>query len=167
VGTMSRGLIGPSDHGGPTEGLAGSAPQTRVAEILGKVLQAHPTHVGALHYLLHNYDDPAHARLALGAARAYAKVAPESSHALHMPSHIFLQLGLWHDAALSDKAAFDASTLWVKRKGLDAAVRNYHALSWLEYELLQLGRYTEAWATLGELAPVVKSSGQVTLLSDL
>ena len=63
VGTMSRGLIGASDeHEGHTQGLAGSETQTRVAEILGKVLQTHPTHVGALHYLLHNYDDPAHAR---------------------------------------------------------------------------------------------------------
>ena len=46
-------------------------------------------------------------------------------------------------------------------------MRNYHALSWLQYELLQLGRYREAWATIDELAPVVKASGQLRLLSDL
>jgi hypothetical protein len=138
-----------------------------VTAILEKVLQSHPEHAGALHYLLHNDDDPLHAHLALPAARTLARLAPASSHARHMPSHIFFQLGLWNDAALSDRAAFEASSAWVARRQLDAAMRNYHALSWLQYELLQLGRYREAWATLDELAPVVKASGQLTLLSDL
>jgi len=106
LGTMSRSLIGFTEsHEGHSEGLAGSETQAHVGAILQKVLAAHPNHPGALHYLLHNYDDPAHARLALPAARRYADVAPQSSHALHMPSHIFLQLGMWHDAAHSDYAA--------------------------------------------------------------
>jgi tetratricopeptide (TPR) repeat protein len=168
LGTMSRSLIGYVDtHEGHSQMLAGSEIQTQVAAILDRVLRAHPDHPGALHYLLHNDDDPAHARSALAAARTLARIAPDSSHALHMPSHIFLQLGLWHDAALSDRAAFAASTAWVARKRLEMTLRNYHALSWLEYELLQLGRYREAWATIDELTPVVKASGQLTLLSDL
>src|SRR5207245_3735090 len=108
------------------------------------------------------------ARLPLDFARAYAKTAPTSSHARHMPSHIFLQLGMWQDGARSDRAAFDESTEWTKRKSLGPALRNYHALSWLQYELLQLGRYREAWETLGELQPVVNAdSRNTTLLSDL
>ena len=178
LGTMSRSLIGSADAmEGRSEGLAGSAVQKQVAAILEGVLKTHPTHPGALHYLLHDYDDPEHARLALPAARAYAKVAADSSHALHMPSHIFLQLGLWHDAAKSDRAAFDASDRWVKKKGLRPEMRSYHALSWLQYELLQLGRYKEARDTIGEIEPVVRASGALTpgapagqnnpLLSDL
>src|SRR5204862_2692302 len=178
LGTMSRSLIGRGDFTeGRTEGLAGSEVQKQVAAILGEVLKTHPAHSGALHYLLHDYDDPEHARLALAAARQYANFAPESSHALHMPPHIFLQLGLWHDAARSDRAAFAASDRWVKRKGLPPAMRSYHALSWLQYELLQLGRYKEARDTIGEIEPVVRASGALTpgaaaghndpLLSDL
>jgi tetratricopeptide (TPR) repeat protein len=178
LGSVSRGLIGAMDAmEGHSAGLAGSDTQARVAEILIGVLKAHPRHPGALHYLLHNYDDPQHARLALAPARTYAKVAPESSHALHMPSHIFLQLGLWHDAARSDQAAFAASDRWIKKKALAPAMRNYHALAWLEYELLQLGRYREAWDTIGELEAVVNASGALSprrtggphnpLLSDL
>jgi tetratricopeptide (TPR) repeat protein len=178
LGTMSRGLIGAMDRvEGHSPGLAGSEIQARVAELLNGVLKAHPRHPGALHYLLHNYDDPQHAPLALAAARTYAEVAPESSHALHMPSHIFLQLGLWHDAARSDQAAFAASERWIKRKDLGPAMRNYHALAWLQYELLQLGRYREARDAIGELEPVVKASGALSpgpaagphnpLLSDL
>jgi tetratricopeptide (TPR) repeat protein len=176
LGTMSRSLIGYVDaHEGHSQTLAGSETQAQVASILNTVLRTHPEHPGALHYLLHNDDDPLHAHLALAAARTLARVAPDSSHALHMPSHIFFQLGLWHDAALSDRAALAASDAWIARKHLDVAMRNYHALSWLEYELLQLGRYREAWAAIDELAPVVKAdirnnvktNSQLTLLSDL
>jgi tetratricopeptide (TPR) repeat protein len=168
LGTMSRSLIGYEDaHEGHVHGLAGSPVQARVAAILDLVLQSNPGHAGALHYLIHNYDDPEHAPRALAAARSLATIAPDSSHARHMPSHIFLQLGSWRDAATSDRAAFDASNAWVTRRQLPAAVRNYHALSWLQYELLQLGRYREAWKTLDELEPVVKESGQLPLLSNL
>ena len=168
LGTMSRGLIGHRDaHEGHSQTLAGSETQSRVSEILGRVLRAHPEHLGALHYLLHNDDDPEHAHLALAAARTLATLAPDSSHARHMPSHIFLQLGLWHDAADSDRAAFAASEAWVQRKQLNPALRSYHALAWLQYELLQLGRRHEAWATLDQIAPIVEASQSLTLLSDL
>jgi tetratricopeptide (TPR) repeat protein len=168
LGTASRGLIGYTDaHEGHSASLAGSAIQTRVAAILNTVLQSHPAHPGALHYLLHDLDDPSHARLALKAARTFPGIAGGSSHARHMPSHVFLQLGMWHDAASSDRAAFTASSQWVTRKGLGSAMRNYHALSWLQYELLQLGRYREAWDTLGELEPTVKAGGSLELLSNL
>jgi tetratricopeptide (TPR) repeat protein len=155
LGTASRGLIGYSEIRQSQDGqLAGSATQTQVGAILTKVLAAHPRHHGALHYLLHNYDDPEHARLALDAARTYATVAGGASHALHMPAHVFLQLGLWHEAASSDRAAYDASTEWARRKNLRPAMRNFHALSWLEYEMLQLGRYRDASLALDEIAPV-------------
>jgi len=168
LGTMSRGLIGHDDaHEGRTQGLAGSDVQARVGDILGAVLKVHPEHPGALHYLLHNYDDPEHARLGLAAAQTLTRLAPDSSHARHMPSHIFFQLGMWRDAATADRAAFDASQAWIARRNLPPAVRNYHALSWLQYSLLQRGRYRDAQATLGELEPVVKVTGQVGLLSDL
>lgn len=156
LGSASRSLIGFGDA--HDERLAGSDTQKQVAALLTGVLASHPEHPGALHYLLHAYDDPAHARLALAAARTYARVARGASHALHMPAHIFLQLGLWHDAARSDRAAFDASSAWVRQKQLPAALRNYHALSWLQYELLQLGRFTEARATIAEIEPVVKAA---------
>lgn len=150
--------------------LVGSEAQKRAAAILDKVLSKDPDHPGALHYLIHDYDDPDHARLALKAARAYAKVAPESSHALHMPAHIFLQLGMWDEAAASDAASFKASDAWVKRKGLSAAMRDYHSLSWLLYESLQQGRYQKARETLDLIRPAVAETGAArlkALLSDM
>ena len=168
LGTMARGLEGAaSAHEGHSATLPGSETQTRVTAMLEKILRRYPRHPGALHYLLHANDDPAHAHLALQAARTYAQVASSSSHALHMPAHIFLQLGMWADAARSDRAAYAASDTWVKNKGLPLAVRSYHALAWLQYELLQLGRYREARDTLAEIEPVVKASGDTRLLSEL
>jgi len=139
--------------------LAGSAVQGRVAAILTRVLAAAPDHPGALHYLIHDYDDPAHARLALPAARAYAKVAARSSHALHMPAHIFLQLGMWEEAAASDEASFAASDERVRREGLPLAMRDHHSLSWLLYESLQLGRLKKAREALDLMAPAVEATG--------
>jgi tetratricopeptide (TPR) repeat protein len=165
LGTVSRSLIGTGDA--HDSALAGSDVQRQVGALLTHVLAGYPRHPGALHYLIHNYDDPAHARLALAAARTYATVAGESSHARHMPAHIFLQLGLWHDAAAADRASFDASTAWVKRRGFGPALRNYHALSWLQYELLQLGRYREAATLLDEIKPVADADPSHRLLSDL
>lgn len=162
--TASRSLIGYTDAHDPA--LAGSEIQRRAAAVLTQVLAAHPEHSGALHYLIHAYDDPDHARLALGAARAYAKVAGPSSHARHMPSHVFQQLGLWREAAASNRAAWAASTDWVRRRHLDRAMLDYHALSWLQYELLQLGRYREASSLIDELAWTVGENGPLPLLSD-
>jgi tetratricopeptide (TPR) repeat protein len=139
--------------------LVGSENQAQAAAILQRVLAQDPEHPGALHYLIHDYDDPEHARLALPAARAYAKIAPESSHALHMPAHVFLQLGLWDDAAASDEASFRASEAWVKRKGLPIGMRDYHSLSWLLYESLQQGRLQKAREALGLIAPAVAATG--------
>lgn len=172
MGTAARSpaLFHPGGDDQHQHALVGSEDQKRVAAILEKVLAGNPDHPGALHYLIHDYDDPDHARLALRAARAYAKVAPESSHALHMPAHIFLQLGMWDEAAASDEASFRASDAWVKRKGLPLGMRDYHSLSWLLYESLQRGRYQRARETLDLIRPAVAETGAArlkALLSDM
>jgi tetratricopeptide (TPR) repeat protein len=111
--------------------------------IAEKVFARNPNHPGAAHYILHAYDHGTLAAKALPAARAYAKIAPAASHALHMPAHTFLQLGMWDDAALSDEASWNASIAWAKRRGLSVAQRDYHSLAWLQYEWLQQGRFSK------------------------
>jgi len=139
--------------------LVGSETQKLVAVILEKVLKQNPDHPGALHYLIHDYDDPEHAKLALPWAHAYAKAAPESSHALHMPSHIFLQLGMWDEASASDEASYQASVRLAERKKLGIGMRDYHSVSWLCYESLQQGRFRRAEETLALIQAAVDGTG--------
>ena len=115
------------------------------AGILEELFDRHPDHPGVLHYLIHAYDDPVHAPLGLRPARIYAEVAPEANHALHMPSHIFLQLGMWERVVASNEDAVAASEAWVERRGHARDKIDLHSLSWLHYARLQLGQ-TEAGA---------------------
>jgi tetratricopeptide (TPR) repeat protein len=116
----------------------------KAGAIAAAVLEKNPEHPGAAHYALHAFDDGEHAAMGLKAARIYARIAPASSHARHMPSHIFLPLGMWDDASASDESAFAASLDRVKRLGLSMAQADFHSLSWLHYEYLQQGRFTKA-----------------------
>lgn len=124
----------------------------RAGEIVSTVYQSNPNHPGAAHYLIHAYDDPEHAHLALDAAQRYAEIAPDAPHALHMPSHIFLQLGKWPEAAASSEKAWAASNQWVAQENLPISERNYHSLRWLMYIYLQQGRHKEAKKLLTTMA---------------
>lgn len=114
------------------------------AEIAGAVYRRDPQHPGAAHYLIHSYDEPELAAQGLAVARHYAAIAPDAAHALHMPSHLFLHLGLWQETTASNEAAWAASEAWVKRKRLSPALRDYHNLHWLIYSCLQQGRQARA-----------------------
>jgi tetratricopeptide (TPR) repeat protein len=126
--------------------------------IAEKVFARNPKHAGAAHYIIHAYDHGSLAGKALAAARAYAKLAPAASHALHMPAHTFLQLGLWDEAAASDEASWNASIAWAKRRGLSIASRDYHSLSWLQYEWLQQGRFSKTKEAIAFVDEAMRTS---------
>lgn len=86
------------------------------AKIVQSIIDENPQHPGALHYLIHSYDDPDHATLALDAANSYSKVAPDAEHALHMPSHIFVALGMWDEVINSNIASYEASVARMEDK---------------------------------------------------
>ena len=131
--------------------LLGSVEEGRDETIYGKgalvaqgILKENPNHPGALHYLIHSYDDPDNAPKALEAAFSYAEVAPDASHALHMPSHIYIALGMWDQVVKSNERSYQASLNRMKRKNLDNNARGYHAYHWLQYGYLQQGRMEKA-----------------------
>lgn len=131
----------------------------RAGALAAAVFEKHPKHPGAAHYVLHAYDDGEHNAWALGAARTYASIAPSSSHALHMPSHAFLPLGLWDESAKSDEAAFAASVAWAKRTGRAVGQHDFHALSWLQYAYLQQGRFNKAREVITTVDAALARSG--------
>src|SRR5689334_19550999 len=144
------GLMRPGDKGYRLQAQAGA--------IALAVYEKNPNHPGAAHYIIHAFDDPDHAILALPAARRYADIAPEAHHARHMPSHIFLQLGMWPEAAASNESAWESSDSWMKRKNLPLSVRDYHSLHWLLYAYLQQGRYNKAEGLLKLMKQVMADS---------
>jgi tetratricopeptide (TPR) repeat protein len=121
----------------------------RAAAEAEEVLAVDKRHPGALHYLIHAFDDPVHAPLGLRAARLYAEVAPGASHAQHMTSHIFFALGLWDDAIRAN----EASVRLAAAQGAHA----YHSLLWLEYAYLQKNERAAAAALVRSLTHDVES----------
>jgi tetratricopeptide (TPR) repeat protein len=111
------------------------AQQLRSAKILEKIFPRQPNHPGVAHFIIHAYDFPAIAEHGLNAAKRYASIAPDSPHALHMPSHIFSRLGQWQDSIDTNIRSHAASTS-------DRDV--YHAMDYVVYASLQLARDSEA-----------------------
>ena len=107
----------------------------RAAAVAEEVFDRNPRHPGAAHYLIHAYDDPVHAPLGLRPARVYADVAPAASHALHMPSHIYLALGMWDEVAVMNERSYEAATAG---RGMVLNGHAWHALYWWHYAATQL-----------------------------
>lgn len=124
------------------------ANQKTASAILEKLFIQYPDHPGLAHYIIHCDDYPTLAPLALDAARRYAKIAPDAPHALHMPSHIFTRLGLWQESIDSNLASAAAA----KKNGLTGD--ELHALDYLVYAYLQMGRDREALSIIASLPKV-------------
>jgi tetratricopeptide (TPR) repeat protein len=117
-------------------------PEVRAGALAMDVFRRNRNHPGAAHYIIHAFDDPVHAPLALDAAFAYAKIAPAVSHAVHMPTHIFIQHGMWREVADQNIRAYDiAKALW--QPG-DSPGDMAHSADWGQYGFLQLGDYAGA-----------------------
>ena len=112
--------------------------QKQALTILEPLDHIYPDHPGITHYIIHACDSAELAPRGLAAARKYAQVAPSAPHALHMPSHIFTRLGLWQDSITSNIAASKAA-----RDQHDIG-EELHAMDYLVYAYLQLGRYEDA-----------------------
>jgi tetratricopeptide (TPR) repeat protein len=136
------------------------ANQSRCGEILEPIFQKQPHHPGVAHYLIHCYDNPVLAERALPAARVYAKIAPASAHAHHMPSHIFTRVGLWYESITSNaNSAALAAKMEETSKNGEARDQRLHAMDYLEYAYLQSGRVTQARSVLDEMKSLPPISG--------
>lgn len=112
--------------------------QKKAGEILNRIFVEEPNHPGIAHYIIHNYDYPELAELALPAARKYASIAAASAHAQHMPSHIFTRLGLWDEAIQSNIKSVAAAQCYAENSGFKGHWdEELHGLDYLAYAYLQ------------------------------
>jgi len=134
--------------------------QKKAGEILNTLYQKDPNHPGIVHYIIHSFDYPVLASLGLTAARNYAKVAPSSAHALHMPSHIFTRLGLWDECISSNIESVSSAQCYAQSTGIKGHWdEELHGLDYLMYGYLQKGdnadakRYLDYLASIKEVSP--------------
>jgi tetratricopeptide (TPR) repeat protein len=127
--------------------------QLAAGALAEEVLAAIPQHPGAHHYIIHAYDSPPLASRALAAARTYGSVAPESSHALHMTSHIFTRLGLWAESIEFNRRAAAAASARTPAGAVSA--QQLHALDYLAYAWLQTGNDAAARNVLEQVRALV------------
>ncbi len=129
----------------------------RAGTIALGLLNDNPVHPGAAHYTIHSFDHPINAPLALEAAYAFAGIAPSVSHARHMPTHIFIQHGMWDLVSGHNQSAYDvARELWQPGDALGDAV---HSLDWGQYGDLQRGDYEKARVWIDRIASMVEHEG--------
>ena len=130
--------------------------EVRAGTIAMRVFNENPDHPGAPHYTIHSFDDPIHAPLALAAARRYAEIAPAVSHARHMPTHIFIQHGMWDLVSNHNQSAHEAAiALWQPGDSVGDAV---HSLDWGQYGDLQRGDYGKARVWIERLENLIADS---------
>ena len=135
--------------------------QKKAGALLNSLYPSEPNHPGIIHYIIHTYDYPGLAALALPSARKYAQVAPSSGHALHMPSHIFTRLGLWDECIKSNRVSVASAKCYAEQAGIKGHWdEELHGLDYLTYAYLQKGENDLAkeqlkyLATISEVYPV-------------
>jgi tetratricopeptide repeat protein len=141
------------------DGDEATANRKKAIAILQTLCQKAPNNPGPAHYLIHATDTPELASVGLDAARSYAKIAPDSSHALHMPSHIFVRLGLWDESIQSNIAAAAAAAK-ATREHRATSHYQFHALDFLNYSYLQSGDETKARQVIEQLKSIPGASAE-------
>lgn len=126
--------------------------------ILDPLFKKLPNHPGIAHYLIHCNDNPELASRGLAPAREYAKIAPASAHATHMPSHIFIRLGLWDDTIASNRASIAAAVQDTAASACERAGNTLHAMDFLAFGLVQTGQLKEARHVVDQALAVPKTT---------
>ena len=120
--------------------------QKKAGQILESIFPDQPNHPGIAHYIIHNYDNPILAHMALPTARRYADIAPASAHAQHMPSHIYTRLGLWDESINSNIKSANAAQCYAEENNMDGHWdEEVHAMDYLVYAYLQKGNNVSAY----------------------
>src|SRR4030095_12919663 len=121
------------------------ANEKKAAALLEPLFRKYPQHPGIPHYLIHACDNSEMASRGVAAAKAYSRIAPSAPHALHMPSHIYTRLGMWEESIASNLAARKAAQVQ------GDIGEQLHAMDYLTYAYLQLGRDADAARVLEDL----------------
>ena len=152
---------------GSVQGVRDVPTYMQSAALMEDVFEQHPKHPGAAHYLIHSVDDSAHAPLGLRAADAYSKIAPDSPHALHMTSHIYLAMGMWQKTVAANEASSQIGRAAFLRKNPTGTPPGCgHGKQWLAYAYLQQERFESARQIVAACAQEMRSGQSARTSAD-
>ena len=140
--------------------------ERRALAVLLPLFKEHPEHPGLAHYIIHTCDTPALAQDGLEAAKVYARIAPSSPHALHMPGHIFARLGLWQEDIDSNLASVKASEM-DDRMHMPGIAHQMHADEFLIYAYLQTGQDEKARVLTAKIPSVATRMAAMPMMDDM
>ena len=140
-----------------------------MASLSLEVLTQNPSHPGANRYLIQSTDDPENTDLGVIAVNNLAVVDTDAAEALHIPSHYYVQHGMWEETAESNMRAFRSSMKWVAEHDWsleELNSHNYgHLLQFANYGYLQSGQLTAASAIRQRVKADFIASGQAGALA--
>ncbi len=134
------------------------------------VLQRDPEHPLANHLHIHILDT-GHPELALGSAYRLGQVAPGLGHLVHMPSHIFFNVGDYEMAARVNEQAVAADREYMKlaKPGFTEYTLGYymHDLHFIARARTEQGLFDEAKLSANQLADYIRPvQDQWPMISD-
>jgi tetratricopeptide (TPR) repeat protein len=134
-------------------------PQTlELVATLERTLQKYPYHLGANHYYIHAVEASPHPERALASARRLAALAPTQGHLVHMPSHIYVRTGMYHDASNANEAAIKTDQYFLAKSheaGVYPVMYATHNFDFLLYGEMMEGRKHDAIKTARDLKDAV------------
>jgi hypothetical protein len=134
-------------------------PQTaELVATLEGTLKKYPDHLGANHYYIHAVEASSHPERALPSARLLATLAPMQGHLTHMPSHIYIRTGMYHDASIANEAAIKSDQQFLAKShesGVYPVMYATHNYDFLLYSEMMEGRKRDAIKTARALKEMV------------
>lgn len=106
-----------------------------ILDILEKTLAINPNHPGANHYYIHATEASRNPERAIEAANTLTDLVPAAGHLVHMPAHIYIRTGNYHEGSIAGELSVIADSLYItncKAQGIYPLAyypHNYHFLA--------------------------------------
>ncbi|MBX3423538.1 MAG: hypothetical protein KF752_18435 [Pirellulaceae bacterium] len=119
-----------------------------IAAVLERTMALHPNHPGANHFYIHAIEASPWPELGIPAAERLQDLVPGSGHLVHMPSHIFIRVGRYADAAMANERAIQADEAYLAVAPPPDFYSLYfiHNIHFLAYAAMMEGRFATALA---------------------
>lgn len=129
-----------------------------IVSTLESILARHPDHPGACHYYIHTVEASPTPERALSCAERLPTLMPGAGHLVHMPAHIYMRVGKYHQAAERNAHAahVDRGYLSARKVAEEYAGGYYpHNLHFLWAALAMEGRRDESLKVARELSHLI------------